>query len=72
MVTMDKYIKTDVDGMVKDLTSGAILNVDNGGLDAYRRQKAVLESAKSTNKRINKLENDIGEIKQMLQLLLKR
>jgi hypothetical protein len=69
---MDKYIKTDVEGMVKDLTSGAILNVDNGGLDAYRRQKAVLESAKSTNGRINKLENDIGEIKQMLQLLLKR
>ena len=69
---MDKYIKTDVEGMVKDLTSGAILNVDNGGLDAYRRQKAVLESAKSTNKRIDKLENDVGEIKQMLQQLLKR
>ena len=69
---MDKYIKTNVEGMVKDLTSGAILNVDNGGLDAYRRQKAVLESAKSTNKRIDKLENDVGEIKQMLQQLLKR
>lgn len=69
---MDKYIKTNVEGMVKDLTSGAILNVDNGGLDAYKRQKAVLESAKSTVGRIDKLENDIGEIKQMLQLLLKR
>ena len=69
---MDKYIKTNVEGMVKDLTSGAILNVDNSGLDAYKRQKAVLESAKSTVGRIDKLENDIGEIKQMLQLLLKR
>ena len=69
---MDKYIKTNVEGMVKDLTSGAILNVDNRGLDAYKRQKAVLESAKSTVGRIDKLENDIGEIKQMLQLLLKR
>ena len=69
---MDKYIKTNVEGMVKDLTSGAILNVDIGGLDAYKRQKAVLESAKSTVGRIDKLENDIGEIKQMLQLLLKR
>ena len=69
---MDKYIKTNVDGLVKDASSGAILNVDNGSLEAYRRQKAVLESAKSTTERIDKLENDIGDIKQMLQLLLKR
>jgi len=68
----DKYIQTNVQGFVIDKNSGAVLNVDNGALDAYRRQKAVLESAKSTTQRIETLENDIGDIKNMLQQLLKR
>ena len=69
---MNKYVKTEVDGLVKDVNSGAILNVDNSALDAYRRQKMAVESAKTANERISKLENDIGEIKEMLQQLLKR
>jgi hypothetical protein len=68
----NKYIQTNVQGLVIDQTSGAVLNVDNGALDAYRRQKAVLEAASDTTKRIEKLENDIGDIKEMLQQLLKR
>jgi hypothetical protein len=69
---MNKYVKTEVDGLVKDVNSGAILNVDNSALDAYRRQKMAVESAKTVNERISKLENDIGDIKEMLQQLLKR
>jgi hypothetical protein len=69
---MNKYVKTEVDGLVKDVNSGAILNVDNSALDAYRRQKMAIESAKTANERISKLENDIGDIKEMLQQLLKR
>ena len=69
---MNKYVKTEVDGLVKDVNSGAILNVDNSALDAYRRQKMAVESAKTANERISKLENDIGDIKEMLQQLLKR
>jgi hypothetical protein len=69
---MNKYVKTEVDGLVKDINSGAILNVDNSALDAYRRQKMAVESAKTANDRITKLENDIGDIKEMLQQLLKR
>jgi tetrahydromethanopterin S-methyltransferase subunit B len=68
----NKYIQTNVQGLVIDQNSGAVLNVDNGALDAYRRQKAVLEAASDTTKRIEKLENDIGDIKDMLQQLLKR
>lgn len=69
---MNKYVKTEVDGLVKDISSGAILNVDNSALDAYRRQKMAVESAKTANERISKLEDDIGDIKEMLQQLLKR
>ena len=67
---MNKYNKTNVEGLVEDPVSGAILNTDNAGLYAYRRQKAVLEESRNSAKRIDKLENDIGEIKQMLQQLL--
>jgi hypothetical protein len=61
----NKYIKTDVEGLVKDEYSGAILNVDNEKLKAYKKQKQAAQ-------RLDKVENDINEIKHMLQQLLKR
>jgi hypothetical protein len=68
----DKYIKTNIEGLVKDTNSGAILNIDNAALEAYRRQKLAVYYAKTANDRITKLEDDIGGIKEMLQQLLKR
>jgi hypothetical protein len=68
----NKYIKTDIQGLVVDPNNGAILNVDNSALEAYRRQNQMLNDQKSTKERIEKLENDIGDIKDMLQQLLKR
>ena len=68
----NKYVKTDIQGLVVDPNNGAVLNVDNSGLDAYRRQNQMLSDQKSTTQRIDKLENDIGDIKEMLQQLLKR
>ena len=40
---MDKYIKTDVEGLVKDYKSGAILNVDSNRLSAYKKQKEIAQ-----------------------------
>lgn len=68
----NKYVKTDVEGLVRDMQSGAILNVDNGALSAYKKQKKAFEAAHNTAGRLDKLEGDMDEIKQMLQLLLKR
>jgi len=68
----NKYLVTDIEGLVKDPTSGAVLSVDNVGLEAYRKQKAAFESSRSSVEKIAKLENDINDIKQMLQQILKR
>lgn len=68
----NKYMETDVPGLVKDPNSGAILNVDNSKLDAYKKQKMFFEQKKNDSDRINKLEGDIIQIKEMLQQLLKR
>ena len=68
----DKYIKTNITGMVIDQKNGAILNTDSSSLDNYRRQKALFSTSKSNQERIDKLEDDIGMIKSILEQLLKR
>lgn len=65
------YIKTDVQGLVKDEKSGAILNVDNDKLIAYKKKKAFFEEKRSESERIKKVENDLQSIKDMLQELLR-
>jgi hypothetical protein len=68
----NKYVKTNVGGLVKDTRSGAILNVNHAGLSAYKKQKKAFEMSRNSAERLDKLEGDIDEIKQMLQLLLRR
>jgi hypothetical protein len=68
----NKYLKTEIEGLVKDPKSGAVLSVDNRQLEAYKKQKKFYEDRKLESERLNKLENDMSDIKQMLQELLKR
>jgi hypothetical protein len=68
----DKYIKTDVEGLVKDRKSNAVLNVDNKRLDAYRAQKNFMAKSLDTSKRLETVENDISQIKKMFQILLEK
>lgn len=68
----NKYLKTDFEGLVKDVHSGAVLNVDNTRLEAYKKQKAAMSLNIENNERINKVEKDLNEIKDMLNQLLKR
>lgn len=68
----NKYYKTDFEGLVKDPDSGAVLNVDNAKLEAYKKRKSLMEANNKNAERINKVENDIQEIKEMLSQLLKR
>jgi hypothetical protein len=68
----DKYYNTDVEGLVKDPVSGAILNIDNVKLENYRKLKQNALKADRANERLDKVETDLNDIKQMLQQLLKR
>jgi len=67
-----KYYQTDVEGLVKDPNSGAVLSVDNARLQAYKKQKAAFEEGQKANQRIAKVEQDLSEIKELLNQLLKR
>lgn len=65
------YLRTDAEGFVKDPSSGAILSVDNAKLEAYRKQKEFINNSVKNNDRIERVENDLVQIKEMLQALLR-
>lgn len=68
----NKYIKTNVNGLVIDRSSTAVLNVDNQQLAAYKKQKAAMNRTVDTAKRLHKVERDVSEIKDMLALILEK
>lgn len=60
--------------LYRDLDSGAILNTDLEELKSYYAQVEIknkeIEEKKSLETKVNKLEEDIGEIKLLLRNLL--
>jgi hypothetical protein len=65
-------VKTDQPGYLKDTSTGAIINNDD---DAYRRFQAAREASKKNNelcKRMDEVENDLRDIKSLLQQLVHR
>jgi hypothetical protein len=57
----------DTDGFKKDVESGAVLAVDNSALHAYKmkrkQQYAVVDE-------INSIKEELGELKEMLKLVI--
>jgi hypothetical protein len=65
---MKDYVK--VEGhpdLVKDTRSGALLNTDVNALEAYKKRKQTLQQ---TEARLDRLESDVGEIKDLLKELI--
>jgi hypothetical protein len=46
--------------------SGALLNTDNEGLAAYKRQRQIMSNIGSFQDRLQKVENGMEEIKNLL------
>lgn len=62
------HIKVENDkSLVRDSSTGAILNTDREALVAYRRRKNLI---KSQEDRINKLETDLSDIKNLLNTII--
>lgn len=64
-------MKARIEGfeVLKDLNSGAITSTDSAKLTAYKNQKLA---KKIGEERINKIENDIDEIKTLLRILINK
>lgn len=48
----------------------ALLNVDNAGLTAYKRQRETMRSLSTHEERIKKIESSIDEVKTLLLQLV--
>ena len=57
----------EIDGYLKDETSGAVLSVDQNALDAYKRQRTQRNSIVSD---INNIKQELGELKDMLSTII--
>lgn len=49
---------------------GALVNVDNSGLSAYRRQREIMRNVGTHEERIKKIENTLDDIKSLLVKVL--
>lgn len=68
---MSNFAKVkDHNGLIRDMDSKAILNVDTKALIEHRSKKQVMKGVIDNSKKIDNLENDISEIKQLLAQLI--
>ena len=66
----DKDIVLPTDGFIRsDTNPRAIINVDNAALMAYKRKR---ESERSKQEEINRLNNEVSELKAMLKQVLEK
>ena len=72
---MKKYMKVDGQpGLVRDKTSGAILNINSNEIRQARKRKKVWQEEKEKTERLSNevanLKNDMTEIKSLLKQVL--
>jgi hypothetical protein len=55
--------KTDKDGIYKDVKTGAIVNKDINKLNAYKRQKLIMQNLKKSSESVDLLKKELAETK---------
>ena len=71
MIDNKKFIVKENVNLQRDSYSKGIVNTDLAALNEYRQKRKIINDVNTTTERITKLENDIGDIKEMLVQLLK-
>ncbi len=72
-----QFLKVEgIDGLVRDPNTHAILNTNNKEYETYIARRNAVQAQKlqleQQGKEIQELKNDIGEIKQMLSILINK
>jgi uncharacterized protein YoxC len=66
-----KVVKVkDVPGMVRDISSQAVLNTDISALEAYKRKRNKQQEIDEVISDINNMKSDMDQIKTLMQRLL--
>ena len=64
------YVKTDVNGLVRDVKTGAIINTNDAQLAAYRAKAARFREEENTKEELNNIKSEMSEIKALLLQVL--
>jgi hypothetical protein len=73
---MEGFVKIkDKDGLIRDLSSGAVINTNRTDREIYLQKrnatKELNQQIKQNTDKIEKIESDVTEIKEMLAMLIK-
>ena len=73
---MEGFVKIqNKDGLLRDLSSGAVINTNRTDYENYLQRKTASKELqhqiKQNSDKIEKIESDLDEIKQMLIMLIK-
>jgi len=69
---MNNIVQTNIPGLVKDVTNGAILNIDNEKLRAYKTQKKSIEKTQLLEAQINNMKDQMITIEDKLNRILEK
>jgi hypothetical protein len=65
-----RHIPTEDKQFVKDLRSGAFLNIDTTGYESYKRERERLLRQQQLENKVTDLQRDMEDIKQLLRQLI--
>jgi hypothetical protein len=73
---MEGFVKIqNKDGLIRDLSSGAVINTNRIDRENYLQKrnaaKELNQQIKQNSDKIEKIESDVTEIKEMLAMLIK-
>jgi hypothetical protein len=61
------------DGYIRSNTNpGAVLNIDNSGLEAYRRHREMMKKVYTHEDRLMSVEQTMNDVKTLLEKLLEQ
>lgn len=64
--------KKGLDGFIRDQSNpGAVLNIDNNSLDAYKKKKNKYKEIDSVAKDIAGLKSEMAQLKEMINTILR-
>lgn len=66
------YEKTDIPGILRDVQTQALVNTNLDGLVAYKIRKHQAAELAETKKKVDNLQNEMSEIKQLLQKIVEK
>lgn len=67
---MKNWVKTEDPSFVREPNTNAVINIDTNGYRRFKEERERVIKMQQLAQDVTSLQNDIGDIKQMLQQLI--